>query len=236
MSEGRQAKEDFDVASYKSGYADLRAAFGNNTAAYYMHYISNGQAEGRKAIGELYNGTDYSAVYDSQYYYDNNGDVAAAFGNNRLALIEHFVNYGMNEGRQAKADFNVSAYKACNPDVRAAFGDDTAAYYRHYIQYGVNEGRVTLSDTVYNGVDYSAVYDKDYYYNNQKDVAAAFGNDSAALFAHFVSYGMKEGRQAKADFDVISYKNAYEDLRNAFGDDLPSYYVHYINYGQYEGR
>jgi hypothetical protein len=102
--------------------------------------------------------------------------------------------------------------------------------------YGVNENRVAASNAFYAGVDYSAVYDKDYYLSNNADLQAAFGDDAQALIAHFVTYGMSEGRQAKADFNAYSYKDKYEDLRNAFGEDMKAYYVHYINYGQAEGR
>jgi hypothetical protein len=157
-------------------------------------------------------------------------------GDDAEALIRHFVEYGMSEGRQASASFNVNVYKAQNADVAAAFGDNTAAYYQHYIAYGVNENRVAVSNAVYNGVDYSAVYDKDYYLSSNADLQAALGDDAEALISHFVEYGMSEGRQAKADFNAYSYMEKYEDLRNAFGDDIKAYYVHYINYGQAEGR
>jgi hypothetical protein len=120
--------------------------------------------------------------------------------------------------------------------VAAAFGDNIAAYYQHYIAYGVNENRVAVSNAIYNGVDYSAVYDKDYYLGNNADLQTAFGDNAEALIAHFVTYGMSEGRQAKTEFNVYSYKNRYEDLRNAFGDNIKEYYIHYVNYGQAEGR
>lgn len=76
MAEGRQGSSQFDVYSYKNLYPDLRAAFGNNLKSYYMHYISSGKSEGRKATGvntlqkpiTTYNGIDYSAVYDYNYY------------------------------------------------------------------------------------------------------------------------------------------------------------------------
>jgi hypothetical protein len=53
----------------------------------------------------------------------------------------------------------------------------------------------------YNGVDYSKVYDFNYYINKYSDLKAAFGSDSNAALAHFVNNGMNEGRQAKADFN-----------------------------------
>lgn len=89
---------------------------------------------------------------------------------------------------------------------------------------------------VYNGVDYSAVFDAKYYVEKYSDLKNAFGENSIALFDHFISNGMKEGRQAISTFNVQAYKNRYEDLRKAFGDNLPAYYLHYIQLGRNEKR
>lgn len=40
----------------------------------------------------------YQAVFDADYYRSAYPDVAAAFGNNKTALFNHFVNYGLKEG------------------------------------------------------------------------------------------------------------------------------------------
>lgn len=89
----------------------------------------------------VYKGMDYADVYDRQYYYDRYPDLRQVFGDDAGALINHFVNYGMKEGRQAKVDFNVEAYKKHNPDLAAVFGQDTKIYYIHYILNGKSEGR-----------------------------------------------------------------------------------------------
>lgn len=49
ISEGRIAHPEFHAASYRARYADLRAAFGTNLSAYYQHYVTHGQYEGRDA-------------------------------------------------------------------------------------------------------------------------------------------------------------------------------------------
>lgn len=93
---------------------------------------------------------------------------------------------------------------------------------------------------VYGGVDYSAVFDPVYYADKWADLKAAFGNDSAKLFNHFIVSGMKEMRQANAEFNVITYANNYADLRNAFGalskSNSMQYYQHYCVVGKKEGR
>jgi hypothetical protein len=200
-----------------------------------MHYIQYGVNEGRKATGSIFENVDYSAVFDFEYYAANNADVVNALGYSESALLKHFAQYGVNEGRRGNALFDVNIYKASNSDVAAAFGNNTREYYIHFINYGINEGRAS-SETGYKGVDYSAVYNRIYYLQNNEDVAAAFGDDAGKLIEHFVDYGMSEGRQASADFNVNNYKARYEDLRNAFGDNLAEYYRHYINNGLAEGR
>ena len=251
MKEGRQAKANFDVKSYKNQYSDLRAAFGNDLTKYYLHYINYGYKEGRIATGVPYiqnpitklNGVDYSRVYDFNYYISKYADIKKAFGNDDVAALKHFVNYGMKEGRQAKANFNVNSYKLGYRDLRAAFGNDLTKYYIHYINNGYKENRKTTGITeiqngitVYNGIDYSRVYDYSYYVKNNPDVKRAFGNDDIAVLKHFINYGMKEGRQAKATFKLQAYKARYADLRKAYGNDNKSYYMHYIKYGYNEKR
>lgn len=206
----------------------------------------------------IYEGIDYSLVYDYDYYIEKYADLQKAFGNDEKAAIRHFVNSGMREGRQAIESFNVQFYKNKYADLQKAFGNDLKLYYKHYINYGKREGRIAAGvvekpeqttppenpenpekptyTNVYDGIDYSAVYDYEYYINKHSDVKAVFGNNPEAALKHFVNYGMREGRQAKETFDVKSYKNRYKDLRNAFGSDLKMYYMHYVNYGQREGR
>lgn len=190
-----------------------------------------------------YNGVNYSAVYDYNYYIEHNADVKAACGSNQREVLKHFVTYGMKEGRRASADFDVKSYRNAYVDLRKAYGTDLTKYYMHYINYGKKENRTatgvtTLRNplTVYNGVDYSAVYDYNYYIEHNTDIKKAYEGDDIKALQHFVNYGMKEGRRAKADFDVKSYKNAYVDLRKAYGNDLVKYYLHYINYGLKEKR
>ena len=149
MSRGHQAKETFDVQSYKNANADLRSAYGSNLKSYYMHYINYGKAEGRVATGcsmvsgaiTVYNGIDYSAVYNYQYYVTTYGDVMQAYGNDDVAVLRHFINYGMAEGRQGCEDFNVLVYRNNYGDLQSIYGDSLSEYYMHYLYYGRAEGR-----------------------------------------------------------------------------------------------
>ena len=198
-----------------------------------------------KRQGEtIYNGIDYSAVYDFNTYVESYDDIYMLFRNDTNGAIEHFVNFGMKELRQASENFDVTSYRNQYADLRAAFGmDNYPAYYYHYLFNGQAEGRQgtgcnTLQNPVHSffNVDFSPVYDYYYYNGHYPDLVNAFGGDDVALFSHYLTNGLYEGRQASANFNLWTYIYNYEDLRNAFGWDLAAYVIHYINYGQYEGR
>ncbi len=89
---------------------------------------------------------------------------------------------------------------------------------------------------IFKGVNYSRVFDPTYYSNKYADLKKVYGTNAGKLFNHFCSFGMKEGRVASANFNVMKYKEYYADLRNAFDNDLPSYYRHYVTCGYKENR
>ena len=224
------------------GVSDARAI-----AGYLNINLRGDEPEEERNYITVYNGVDYSAVYDYEYYMNRYSDLQQVFGskNDEYGAIKHFVNNGMREGRQASENFDVNSYRLQYQDLRKAFGNDLKKYYMHYIRNGEREGRIatgttSLQDavTVYNGVDYSAVYDYNYYMDHYSDLQRVFGSkyDDAGALAHFVNWGMQEGRQAKETFNVNYYRSNYYDLNRAYGNNLQKYYIHYITYGYKEGR
>ncbi len=99
-------------------------------------------------------------LFDAQYYAEAYPDIAAAFGNDENALLQHYLNYGITEGRSASAYFNALAYKTANADLAAAFGDDWDAYADHYIQSGVAEGRYAGGTRALPDAEYAAAAEK----------------------------------------------------------------------------
>lgn len=193
--------------------------------------------------GSVYNGVDYSAVYNFNYYIENNKDLYDVFRNEPDKAIEHFVNFGMNEGRQGNETFNVEGYRNRYLDLRRAFGSDITKYYYHYINNGEKEGRdgsyiskITQHETFFGGTDFSPIYDYEYYIEHNPDVKNAYGGDDISTFSHFISCGAYEGRRACQNFDLWTYIINNADLRQAYGWNLFQYMLHYIYYGQFEGR
>ena len=86
----------------------------------------------------------------------------------------------------------------------------------------------------HNGVDYSFVFDPEYYGYNNPSVRLAVNGNKGRLFEHFVRVGMKEGIKGNDSFDVYVYKNNNPDLK--YGMDLERYYTHYCLDGHEEGR
>lgn len=82
-----------------------------------------------------------SDVFDADYYAEQNPDVVAIFGSDPTVLFNHFVTYGVNEGRQGMASFNVTQYRNAYADLQAAFGNNWDAYVEHYFTSGINENR-----------------------------------------------------------------------------------------------
>lgn len=146
-------------------------------------------------------------IFDEKYYADNNADLKTAFGYDREALWNHFLEYGLSEGRQMNALIDVVKYRELYPDLNAAFGDDWDAYLNHYLTYGALEGRD--SGTRFNALDYAGRY---------SDLQAAYGNDILALYNHYVTYGLKENREARAE-SVIAAERAAEAARWAAVSD-----------------
>lgn len=86
----------------------------------------------------------------------------------------------------------------------------------------------------YNGIDFSPVFNPEYYCEKYKDLKAVFGTDANALFSHFVTLGMSEARRACEEFDPVKYRNNNPDLQEVLGDDWEAYYRHYITCGKQE--
>ena len=195
---------------------------------------------------------DYSSVFDADYYLNMYPDVNEWANGSKDKALDHFINYGMSEGRRGSEAFDVQSYYNEYPDLRAAFGTDLASYYSHYLMYGKKEGRHATgcsklkgAATKAGGVDYAPVYDPEYYLSRNGDVEKAFTKstyggvtmvDDSAVLRHFINYGMSEGRRGSEAFDVYSYRTRYLDLRKAYGSNLKEYYLHYLEYGMKEHR
>jgi hypothetical protein len=139
--------------------------------------------------------------------------------------LDHWIIYGVKEGRRGSLEFDAQFYLNTYPDLKAAFGRDFAAALDHWLTYGLKEGRRG-----------SFNFDAQFYLNTYPDLKAAFGKDFAAALDHWITYGLKEGRRATKEFDAQFYLATYPDLKAAFGTNYAAALEHWITYGLKEGR
>ena len=150
--------------------------------------------------------------------------------NNNYDLKAEYTIYNSTGGVAGKINTNeqgtgylggLSAGKYTVKETKAGKGfllDDTT--------YNVEIVTPTAGKYVYDGVDYSAVFDPGFYKNMYKDIA---GLSDAGLLEHFAKHGLSEGRRASAFFDASFY---------AKKKGLSNYdaFKHYVGFGIYENE
>ena len=97
----------------------------------------------------------------------------------------------------------------------------------------------TGASYIYEGIDWSPVFDPEWYAAQYPDVKAAFGDDVTKMLEHFINTGIYAYHTSgRMGFDIDVYRNAEknQDLAEAYGDNLLSYYRHFCLYGIHEGR
>lgn len=125
-------------------------------------------------------------AFDASYYAAVYPDVTAALGTNPQTLLEHYLNYGIKEGRLPYAGAAPGA--AVNALAANNTTPDTAAS-------GLTANSTT-PDAAANG--HAPDFDPVFYAAAYPDVAAACGTDPQALLNHYLKYGKKEGRLSHA--------------------------------------
>ena len=102
-------EKNFDYVTYADTYPDLKNAYGYDAGALFRHYRKHGRTEGR--IGLINRASFLSrSNFDAVRYANEYPDLKNAFGNDKNALYNHYVNYGVKEGRLAwSTDVHVNA-------------------------------------------------------------------------------------------------------------------------------
>ena len=97
--------------------------------------------------------------FDAKRYADTYADLKKAFGYNEALLWQHYLQFGIKEGRQVytksgttatvapattgltQANFDYKRYADTYADLKKAFGYDAAKLWQHYQTFGIKEGR-----------------------------------------------------------------------------------------------
>ena len=120
------------------------------------------------------------AAFFPEYYLSKYGDLRAAYGTDQGAAWQHYLGWGIQEGRSGNPFFDPPFYRALNPDLGSFNG---AALLEHWIRNGISEGRF--------GSRYFCIH---HYIEASPDLKAAFGTNFEAAFEHWKTNGNVEGR------------------------------------------
>lgn len=91
-------------------------------------------------------------VFNADVYRANNQDVVSALGNDDNVLYNHWIRYGIKEGRKGSKIFDPKYYIEHNEQVQKECGNDYMKAYEHYITTGYNKGFEAIAKNVYGDV------------------------------------------------------------------------------------
>lgn len=164
-------------------------------------------------------------LFYTEWYLLHNPDVTEAVSQGLIEPLEHFLRYGLKEGRSPGPLFDVQFYLHGNPDVAAAVARGETTAYEHFLTYGIYEGRAPI-----------ALFDAAYYLRHNPDVADAVRAGHFTPIQHFVEYGQYEGRIVTPIINLAAYMDANPDVQRAVEDGQMSAMEHLMLYGIREKR
>lgn len=123
-------KETFDAETYKQKNPDLAEQYGDNMESYLNHYIECGINEGRRTgnfdcVAFVWNNREYyrehglekgNPFFDAEKYRKNNHDLDAAYGDDMQAYVEHYITFGVKEGRSSESPFDIHSFSKDYPN------------------------------------------------------------------------------------------------------------------------
>ncbi len=178
------------------GYLDPGSADGEfgkmtQTALEFFQSVSKIKSEGvadALTLATLFDGAAVpnprKAFFNAGYYQRANPGMERLTSAGTWALLGHWFDTGIREGKAGSPAFDPVYYLANNPDVAAMYGGRSyAAAQLHHFSAGVLEGRRG-----------SAGFSVDEYIALYPDVRNAFGGNRWASAKHFNDYGFDEGR------------------------------------------
>ena len=217
--EYRRSSPEFDVIFYKFYNKDLSKM---DSFQLIQHYMNSGRKEGRWAY---LTPEDESIVFNAKVYDLCNPGLRKAVGNTDQALKEHWLQFGISEGRIASLMYDSQTYKLLNDGFDKLYGNNHYELFRHFILYGLKEGR-----------DASMIFSPTYYLDQNLALKSLYKTDYKKAYLHFKNYGLKEGREASCVFNIIAYMKYNSGLKETFANDYEAICTHFLNYGCKEFR
>lgn len=171
-----------------------------------------------------------SQLFDDEFYRNTYDDVAAVYPPGKA--IDHYLEFGIKEGRAAAPAYSMDEYANLRPRLRAKIGEMSPRFMgvlsrEAMLRNPVLSRNIVLGVTRSGLVDYKPVYDWLYYTSKYDDVPGDYFHTELAL-RHFIEVGIPEGRQGSKGFSLDAYKERHPELVRRFGEDNRRYYMHYL--------
>ncbi|GFE68732.1 bifunctional metallophosphatase/5'-nucleotidase [Chroococcus sp. FPU101] len=176
------------------------------------------------------NNISLTRLFDETYYLSEYPDVQTAVSNGQYSSgYEHYINLGLNEGRNPSTLYNESYYLTSNPDVANAVATGIfSTGFQHYVTFGQLERR-----------DPSELFDElDYLMNNPDVVSSIAVDEFQSGFEHYLRYGLDENRLPLLSlYNEDYYLTFNPDVENAVAaGSFIDGFDHYLRFGQGEKR
>ena len=162
-----------------------------------------------KGTAEAEEPSEWSAVFNGEYYLNSYADLRAAFGDDINAALSHYLTFGLSEGRIAEPSFDVYSYRNRYLDLRDAFGTDLRAFAAHFCKYGKNEGRIATGCPYIEGPEYT---------DPTGNVAIISADNSTGIFSARLSDIVSPSGVDSVLFPVWSEENGQDDIMWVPGD------------------
>lgn len=119
---------------------------------------------------------DIQKLFKADFYVLKNPDLQEAFGNDAGRAWEHYVKFGIREGRDPSPDISIAALKMRYPYLAELYGDDNAGYIHHYAgspnQFNADPLVTNMADQGLFASLKLAYFDADYYYRKNLEVCS----------------------------------------------------------------
>jgi hypothetical protein len=168
-------------------------------------------------------------LFDAAFYLETNPDVADA-GFTEETAINHYLEFGFEEGRDPHPLFDTSFYFSQRLDVL----DVGAEPFGHYLDFGFEEDSI---DGTGLQSDPNRFFDSAEYLAQNQDVALAGANP----LVHYLNFGEQEiidgTRESPSTFDPAFYATQNPDVADAVAaGSFGSFLEHFLRFGLAEGR
>ncbi|MBR4308363.1 MAG: MBL fold metallo-hydrolase [Oscillospiraceae bacterium] len=149
-------------------------------------------------------------IFDPTYYADKYSDLKKTFGDDAQSLYNHFLKFGIEEGRCASPYFDIKYYMSQNS---LKMSDHCKGDYEkgldHFLKYAYLETELTGA-----AKKFSVQFDCKYYYNNYPILKELGLKNEFEVLQYFVTTGEAAGHKGAGEVITLNDGVVYHPVKN----------------------